>query len=134
MKIWRIGTNQRDKDGFGEKQASSFVINQNIVIAWKGLKPNIHKVKKGDLILSYHNDNRIIAVGYAVSEIKDHKDYEEQEYFEADWIWKTDESVSNPILRNEIDMNNARGTVIDMTNGIDIAKLLAEIGKRKVNI
>jgi hypothetical protein len=91
------------------------------------------------LVLSYNNNKNIIAVGYAISEMKNYKypymAQSNEQWIDIDWIWKCKKDLSNSIKTDSVIIEEKNlmysGTVINWTNGIDLVKLLLEIGKRK---
>ncbi len=141
MRIWSVNTNQSDLDDFG----AELFLNQNRVVLWWREQFNatdLSILKTGDLILAYHNKRRIIGIGFALSEKKvppaclDKEGKAMEEFVDIDWIFK---GLNNPINLTDIELENSRvkmfnGSIFDWTENIDSFKLLAEIGKHKVNI
>ena len=133
MRIWSVNTNRKDLGDFG----ADIVLNQNRVVTW--YKTDLKSISKGDLVLSYNNNKNIIAVGYAISEMKNYKypymAQSNEQWIDIDWIWKCKKDLSNSIKTDSVIIEEKNlmysGTVINWTNGIDLVKLLLEIGKRK---
>jgi hypothetical protein len=61
MKTWIVNTNTKQENG--NPNAFKYMLRQNKASAFYDKASEIDKIKKGDLICLYHNDNRIIAVG-----------------------------------------------------------------------
>ena len=134
MKIWCVNTNITFLDSLG----ADIVLNQNRVVTW--YKTDLKQISMGDLILSYNNDKKIIAVGYAISDVqqysKDEQNRTKEQWIDIDFIWKCKKDLSNSIKTDSVIIEEKNlmysGTVINWTNGIDLVKLLTEIGKRKI--
>ncbi|MEI6707877.1 MAG: hypothetical protein WCK96_12165 [Methylococcales bacterium] len=123
-----------------------YMIRHNKVAAYfdDGNKQNWNKqidpLKTGDLVLLYHNDNRIIAVGFVVKGFDPH-DYQQdmgdvEHWADVNWIWKAifDDQLNpvNSIIRtNELKIPMVNGTVIPIKD-LNYRLLMEEIGKRQV--
>ena len=125
MQVWSVNTNQSNT---GDEFANWF-LEQNRVILWeRDGKSNLSEIRKGDLILVYHNQKRVIGVGFAISEreIVDSR----EETLNVDWIFK---NLDNPIKLDNIESKKIgmfHGAIFNWTENIDTFKLLTEIGKR----
>ena len=134
MKIFSVNTNISNFTD--EKLGATIVTQQNRIVTW--YKNDLNKISKGDLILSYNNKKTIIAVGYAISDLKSYDNEPNQsktdeQWVDVEWICKC---ISNPIKLNDIESNSKvgmfNGIIFNWTKHIDTFKLLVEIGKRKI--
>ncbi len=121
------------------------MIRHNKVAAYYNpANSKIDKIEKGDLVLLYHNDNQIVAVGCVVKEFVRHvfqqcmNDIEH--WADVNWIWKASFSEKNgifnplnPIPRtDELGIPMVNGTVINISNSLNHKTLLEEIAKRQI--
>jgi hypothetical protein len=129
MKIWSVNTNQTNH---GDEVAKLFLKQNRIILWYRDEKPNLKHIQKGDLVLAYHNELRVIAVGFALSERTTCDNFEKEEFVDVDWIWK---NLENPIQLNNIQSENKvkmfNGSIFNWTENIDTKKLLSEIGIKK---
>lgn len=140
MKTWLVNTNSKNDP------AHIYMLRQNKAAAFYSAAGKVDKISKGDLVLLYHNDNRIIAVGCVVAPpIKGHEIFgtamnSKEHSVDVNWLWKTTldpksgEPTSSPINRHDIgkvsggiDMVN--NTVVDVTGKVDYKKLFSEIAR-----
>jgi len=118
-----------------------YMLRQNRVITYYERATQIDGIEAGDLILLYHNDNRVIAVGFATNDHAEHNfpDIAAHEHWiDVNWIWKCvldqNDNPINPIDRNSLGFNIPRHTVVDVTKKINLSNLLSEIGIRQVHL
>ena len=128
MKIWSVNTNNSN---FVDNKGSEMALNQNRVITWH--LNELKKIMKNDLVLSFNNYKEIVAVGYALSKVKqyseDGQNASQEQWIEVNWIWK---GMYSPISLEAIGINRKlRKVVENVSKDIDIKKLLTEIGKRQ---
>ena len=131
MRVWSVNTNRKDLDGLGAK----IVLSQDRVVTW--YLNDLDNIKIGDLVLSFNNKKRVIAVGFAISDVmgysfnKSSLGKTDERWINIDWIWK-DTKLNNPIMLKSIGITwSLRRTVEELTKDIDLKSLLIEIGKRK---
>ena len=137
MTCWLVNSNSKSKNN--NPNGFKYMIRQNMVAAYYEVNRSVDKIKKGDIVLLYHNENRIIAVGCVVHEFKQH-DYEEisdvEHRVDVNWIWKSKfNEKSEPIdyiNRHDLGISMVNGTVINVTNQVDYKKLLGEIAIKQV--
>jgi predicted Mrr-cat superfamily restriction endonuclease len=136
MKTWLVNTNIKQNNN--NPKGFQYMLRQNKVSAYYDRATTVDKINVNDLVLLYHNDNRIIAVGAVVnnSEGHDYKDLDTIEHWvDVNWLWKDnfDESKNpiNPINRNVIGIKMVNNTVVNITDQVDYKKLFEEITKRQ---
>ena len=134
MKTWLVNTNSKDQNC--NPNAYKYMLRQSKAAAFYGKAGTVDKISKGDVVMLYHNDNRIIAVGCVVAPFEGH-DFEDMDSIEhwvdVNWLWKaTLDSDSNPtshIDRNVIGIRMVNNTVVNITDQVDYRVLLSEIAK-----
>ncbi|WP_298190268.1 hypothetical protein [uncultured Pseudomonas sp.] len=132
MKAWLVNTNSKDDNG--NPNAYKYMLRQSKAAAFYDKAETIDKIAKGDLVLLYHNQNRVIAVGAVLERFKGH-DFAEldkiEHWVDVNWLWKSDFDKNheplNFIDRNTLGITMVNGTVVNITDQIDYKKLLAEI-------
>jgi len=134
MNIWLVNTNSKEDND--NPHGFQYMLRHNKVSAYYDRRTEINKIEPNDLILLYHNDNRIIAVGFALLKLShDFQDIDNVEHWiDVNWFWKSNfnnEAPLNPINRNDVEIKMVNGTVNNITNQVNINKLLEEIGKRQ---
>ncbi|MCD9556638.1 EVE domain-containing protein [Photobacterium carnosum] len=136
MKTWLVNTNTKEKNG--NPNAFKYMLRQSKAAAFYDRAPEIDKIKKGDLVFLYHNQNRIIAVGAVVTPHQGH-DFGEVEKIEhwvdVNWLWKADFNCefepTNSIDRNVLGITMVNGTVVNVTDQIDYKVLFEQIAQRQ---
>ena len=119
MKVYYVNTNKSNC-----KKCYEMMLNQNRVISWYNTQ--LQNIKKGDLILLYHNDKGFIGVGFAITKMKDSYECENEHFVEVKWILKT---FDNPIQANNIDFKGMFNKTAQVCS-INFEKLFEEISKR----
>jgi hypothetical protein len=134
MKIWLVNTNANEENGNpdGYKQ----MLRQNKVIPYYVRKENIDKIEPQDMVLLYHNNDRVIAVGFAIDIQNDLAEIVHNEhYVSVNWFWKADFNSQfepqNPIDRNKIGITTVSSIVVNITEQVDCRVLLQEVAKRQ---
>lgn len=135
MKIWLVNTNTNDENGNpnGYKQ----MLRQNKAAAYFSRKETVDKIEPSDMVLLYHNQNRVIAVGFVIDDDEhDFSDMSDVEHFvSVNWFWKANFDKNfepiNSIDRNTLGINMVNNTVVNITNQVDCWVLLEEIAKRQ---
>lgn len=112
------------------------MLRQSKAAAFYEKAETIDKISKGDLVLLYHNDNRIIAVGCVVVpfEDQDFPDVSDIEHWvDVNWLWKSalDGNLNpiNHIDRHQIGIRMVNNTVVNVTDQIDYRVLFSEIAR-----
>ena len=134
MNAWSINTNiKNNADSWDE------MISQNKISAYYGKGKTLERINESDLILLYHNNNRFIAVGIAVSKAKSPSHIPQgspssglEEFVNVKWLWHTRE-IDNSIIRENIMRIKTKRhipTLIDITDRLDYKKLFTEIAKK----
>jgi predicted Mrr-cat superfamily restriction endonuclease len=140
MKTWLVNTNTKNDP------AHSYMLRQNKIAAFYESAGKLDKISVGDLVLLYHNDNRIIAVGCVVAPPnKGHEIFgaamnSEEHTVDVNWLWKasldpkTWELTSSPINRHDIGrasggIDMVYNTVVEVTEKVDYQKLFSEIAR-----
>ena len=135
MKAWLVNTNTKEENG--NPNGYTIMLRQNKASAYYDRKQTIDKIGKGDLVLLYHNQNRIIAVGCAISSISnDFDDIQDIEHsVDVNWLWKANFDNSyeptNYINRNEVNITMVNNTVVNITEQLDYKELFAQIALRQ---
>ncbi|NOR45786.1 MAG: EVE domain-containing protein [Candidatus Delongbacteria bacterium] len=135
MKAWLVNTNSNpDNDN---ENGFKFMLRQNKAASFYYRIEEIDVIKKGDLVLIYHNNNRIIAVGAVVEEEQKH-DFDETHHIEhwadVNWLWKADfdgDKPLNSINRNDLGITKFRHTVEDITDQLNYKILFEKICERQ---
>ena len=135
MNAWSINTNiKNNADSWDE------MISQNKISAYYGKGKTLERINESDLILLYHNNNRFIAVGIAVSRAKSPSHIPQgspssglEEFVNVKWLWKT-RNTDNSIIRQDVGITTKRHihTLIDITDRLDYKKLFTEIAKKQL--
>jgi predicted Mrr-cat superfamily restriction endonuclease len=136
MKTWLINTNSKVVNG--NPNGFAYMLRQSKAAAFYDRATTIDKIQEKDLILLYHNKNRIIAIGFVVKNYIPH-DFRDVRHIEhwvdVNWIWKAvfDEKLKplNPIDRNDVGIRMVNNTVVNVSNQIDCSKLMEEMSKRQ---
>lgn len=135
MNFWVVNSNNNENNG--NPNGFLFMLRQNKVATYYHRADEVKNIIIGDLILLYHNKNRIIAVGFAVqTSTHDFIDIANVEkWIDVNWIWKAEfneflEPI-NSIKRQELKISSIRRAVNNITMEIDVNSLLKEIGKRQ---
>ena len=136
MKTWLVNTNTKVDNG--NPNAFKYMLRQNKAAAFYDKASGIDKIKQGDLVFLYHNDNRIIAVGSVVTPYEGHdfKDMKSIEHWvDINWLWKAifDESFTpkNSINRNDLGITMVNGTVVNVTDQVNYKELFTQIASRQ---
>ena len=136
MKSWLVNTNIKEinKNPNGYK----YMLRHNKAAAYYDRASEVDRIKKGDLVLLYHNDNQIIAVGAVLYDYEghDYNDINEIEHWvDVNWLWKVslDESFkpTNAINRNELGITMVGKVVVNVTDQVDYKILFKEIAIRQ---
>lgn len=114
------------------------MLRQSKAATFYGNAKDIDKIEKADLILLYHNNNRVIAVGSVVTPYQGHdfKDMDKIEHWvDVNWLWKAtfDENYKplNSINRNDLEITMVNGAVVNITDQLNYNKLFEQISLRQ---
>lgn len=135
MKAWLVNTNSKDKNR--NPNGYKFMLRQNKAAAYYNRRTEVDIISAEDMVLLYHNDNRVIAIGFVIENIPhDFGDMENIEHWvDVNWIWKakmdSDFEPTNFINRNDLGITMVNGAVINITNQLNYKSLFEEIGKRQ---
>jgi len=136
MKCWLVNTNSKQENG--NPHGFKYMLRQNKAAAFYDRSVTIDKIEKGDLILLYHNQNRIIAVGAVIEAFVGHdfSDIEDVEHWvDVNWIWKSvfdeDDNPVTYIDRNTLKITMVNNTVVNVTEQIDFKQLFSEIANNQ---
>ena len=136
MKSWLVNTNIKEinKNPNGYK----YMLRHNKASAYYDRASEVDRIQKGDLVLLYHNDNQIIAVGAALYgyEGHDYNDINEIEHWvDVNWLWKVSLDAgfkpTNSINRNKLGITMVGKTVVNVTDQIDYKVLFEEIAMKQ---
>ena len=134
MKAWLVNTNSRGDNG--NPNAYKYMLRQNKAAAFYDKATSIDKIEKADLVLLYHNQNRVIAVGAVVHQFLGH-DFDEldeiEHWVDVNWLWKADLNKDHEPLtfidRNTLEITMVNGAVINITDQLNYKKLFEELAK-----
>jgi len=136
MKAWIVNTNTRESSA--NPNAFKYMLRQNKAAAYYGRRDAVDKIDRGDLVLLYHNDNRVIAVGAVVNPFEghDYADFEALEHWvDVNWLWKAafdeNDKPINFIDRNDLGITMVNGTAVNVTGQIDYKALFSEIASKQ---
>ncbi len=136
MKTWLVNTNTKGENG--NPNGFKYMLRQNKASAYYDRASEVDKIKKSDLVLLYHNDNRIIAVGAVVTPYEGH-DFEDlneiEHWVDVNWLWNAsfdkDFEPTNPINRNKLGITMVGKTVVNVTDQINYKILFEEIAMKQ---
>ena len=107
MNIYLVNTNNNPANG--NPNGYKYMLREGFVATYYGNKTDIDVVRPGDMVLLYHNDNRIIAVGFVLSGVNPRDFWPEEHFAHVKWVWKVNFNESfaplNPIMRDEIHLS-----------------------------
>ncbi len=135
MKSWLVNTNSKAKNG--NPNGYKYMLRQNKAATNYDKSSSVDKISKGDLVLLYHNENRIIAVGAVIKESEEHdfSDMNIEHWVDLNWLWKADfnnnEQPINSINRNDLNITMVNNSVVNITSQINYENLFQEICKRQ---
>lgn len=135
MNTWLVNTNSNPNNN--NPNGFKFMLRQNKIATFYDRKEEIEKIAIADMILLYHNENRIIAVGFAVEHAS--HDFEEmsavESWLDVNWIWKAsfDNNYNpiNSINRIDIGITSVMRSVNNVTGQVNHKEILSQIGKRQ---
>lgn len=136
MKTWLVNTNIKGENG--NPNGFKYMLRQNKASAYYDRALEVDKIRKSDIVLLYHNDNRIIAVGAVVNPYEGH-DYkalnEVEHWVDVNWLWKAsfDDNFipTNYINRNKLGITMVNGTVVNVTDQVDYKALFEEMAMKQ---
>ena len=136
MKTWLVNTNSKEENG--NPHAFKYMLRQNKASAFYSRGQTVDKIESGDLVLLYHNQNRVIAVGAVVTKFQGHDFVDTlpiEHWVDVNWLWKTDidkgENPTDFIDRNKIGITMVNGTVINITDQVNYKELFAQIALKQ---
>ena len=135
MKVWLVNTNSKEESE--NPNGFKFMLRQNKASAYYDKKEAIDKISTADIVLLYHNNNRVIAVGCVIENAE--YDFSEIHNFEhwvdVNWIWKANFNdkfePTNWIDRHKIGITMVNNTVVNITNQLDYKVLLEQIAQKQ---
>lgn len=135
MNTWLVNTNSKPNNN--NPNGFKFMLRQNKAAAYYGKKDAIDQIAPNDMVLLYHNQNRVIAVGFVLENTPhDFEDLTEVEHWvDVNWIWKAkfDDNFepSNPINRYDLNISMVNGTVINISGQINYKSLFEQMALRQ---
>lgn len=139
MEAWLVNTNSNKKNG--NPNAFKFMLRQRKVPVYVTRKEGIAPMTAGDLVLLYHNDNMIIAVGFALRKPFDDFDHFDvpdtthnvERWIDVNWIWQarfnTNFKAVTPILRQSVGIKSYLQPIQRVTKQVNYAELFKAMGK-----
>lgn len=135
MKAWLVNSNKKPENN--GSHCFEYMIRQNKVAAYYEAKTQIDQIHAQDLVLLYHKQCGVIAVGFIVKEFTQ-PDYELgkiEHWADVNWIWKATfndkKDPVNAIDYKYIGINMLMPTVVNITGQLNHKLLLEEIAKRQ---
>ena len=136
MKTWIVNSNTNENNG--NPNGFKYMLRQNRVAAYYEARIKLDRIEEGDLVLLYHNENRIIAVGAALSSYESH-DFDDiksiEHWVDVKWLWKANFNnnfePTNSIQREKLGITSVRPTTINVTDQVDYRALFEEIAKKQ---
>ena len=135
MKVWLVNTNSKEENG--NPNGFKFMLRQNKASAYYDKKEVIDKILPSDVVLLYHNSNRIIAVGCVIENVEyDFPEVHDVEHWvDVNWIWKADFDPNfeptNAIDRRDLNILMVNSTVVNVTDQVDYKILLTKIASKQ---
>lgn len=135
MKAWIVNTNSKEESE--NPNGFKFMLRQNKASAYYNKKEVIDKISPADIVLLYHNNNRIIAVGCVIENVEyDFLEIHDLEHWvDVNWLWKATFNEEfepiNPIDRHILGITMVNNTVVNVTNQLDYKVLFAEIASKQ---
>lgn len=135
MKTWIVNSNTKSSNN--NPNGFLYMLRQNKVSAFYDRAKTIDKISKEDLVLLYHNENRVIAVGAVVNspEVHDYDDLSVEHWVDVNWLWKdkfNNNQPENPIDRKTLNISMVNNTVVNVTEQVDYRRLIEEVTKRQI--
>jgi len=105
----------------------------NKISAYYGAIKQLTQIKQGDLILLYHKDWKVIAVGYSISNVltNDMLDDKIESFVYVNWIFKVNDDLSNAIDYRKIAEGKVPPPTVSPIYSVDTTKLFEEISKNQ---
>jgi predicted Mrr-cat superfamily restriction endonuclease len=135
MKVWLVNTNSKEESE--NPNGFKFMLRQNKASAYYDKKVAIDKISTADIVLLYHNNNRVIAVGCVIENVEyDFPEIHNTEHWvDVNWIWKANFNdkfePTNAIDRNKIGITMVNNTVVNITNQLDYKVLFEQIAQKQ---
>jgi predicted Mrr-cat superfamily restriction endonuclease len=133
MNTWLVNSNIKNNSN-----AFKYMLRQGKVSSFYQEADRVDKLQQGDLVLLYHNNNRIIAVGSVLSQF-DRDDFTNDEstenWSDVNWLWKARlnehyEPIEH-IDRNTVGVTNILRVVNRVTDQVDYRALMVEIASKQ---
>lgn len=135
MNAWLVNTNSNPRNG--NENGYKYMLRQNKAASFYGRNKAIDKIKKGNLVLIYHNKTGVIAVGAVVKNKQKH-DFPDTHHIEhwvdLNWLWKAefdDENPINPIDCKVLGVPVVGKAVIEITKQLNYKVLFEKICEKQ---
>jgi hypothetical protein len=106
----------------------------NKISAYYEATKQLKQINKGDLILLYHKDWKVIAVGFAISDVLTNdmlKKNDIESFVYVNWIFKANKDLKNSIDYRNIADGNPPPPTVSPVYSINSVKLFEEISKNQ---
>lgn len=112
------------------------MLRSNKVSAYYDAIKQLEQIKFGDLILLYHKDWKVIAVGFSISDTltNDMLDEDIESFVYVNWIFKANDDLENAIDYRKIAEGRVPPPTISPVYSVDIKKLFEEMSKSQNKI
>ena len=112
------------------------MLRSNKVSAYYDAIKQLQQIKFGDLILLYHKDWKVIAVGFAISDTltNDMLDDDIESFVYINWIFKANDDLKNAIDYRNIAEGKVPPPTISPIYSVDTEKLFKEMSKNQNKI
>jgi len=106
----------------------------NKISAYYDAISQLEQIKQGDLILLYHKNWKVIAVGFAISNVLTNdmlKDNDIESFVYVNWIFKANDNLENAIDYRVIANGNPPPPTVSPVKTVNERKLFEEISKNQ---
>jgi len=109
------------------------LLSNKISAYYEAIK-QLEQIKQGDLILLYHKNWKVIAVGFAISNVLTNdmlKDNDRESFIYINWIFKANDNLENSIDYREIADGNPPPPTVSPIYKVNEKKLFEEMSKKQ---
>jgi len=109
------------------------MLMSNKVSAYYDAIGQLNQISKGDLILLYHKDWKVIAVGFSISDVLTNGMLDDgiESFVYVNWIFKANSDLKNSIDYRKIAKGKPPPPTVSPIYSVDTEKLFNEISKNQ---